>query len=416
VSDERLSPLPASGIPPGAVPVRAYADIIGGRIQVSHYDLATRWLERLVALLPVDPQAVFATHLLLDHIPGLIQEIGKYVASPADEDIASKGMVVDKARELGQLRHQQRASLHQVLREYDLLAEILDQFVIDETRALAGAVTAVESLEVSRRANRAVRVLMQITAQTFIAQYTETITEQADRLDRFNRAVSHELRNVLGTLYFGVELIADPGIAESVPRRTPIVDGLRRNCQRAIKIIRSFERLPRSGILSDSPSEQVVELGELVREVFRQLDEMAAARQVSLRAAGTFPRVYLDSGALELVLINLVSNAIKYSDPDKPERHVEVSVADVDSTVELQVADNGLGIPEGALDRVFERFTRAHADLDPQLGVEGTGLGLSIVEECVKSLGGRIAVQSQEKVGTRFTITVPKKLPPLAVS
>ena len=95
-----------------------YAEAIAERLQSAHYDLATRWLDRLVALLPLDAQTIFASHLLLDHIPGLIQEIGKYVGAPAEEDIAVRAIVVDKARELGQLRHKQQASLHEVMREY----------------------------------------------------------------------------------------------------------------------------------------------------------------------------------------------------------------------------------------------------------------------------------------------------------
>jgi signal transduction histidine kinase len=392
----------------------SYADALGDALQRAHYDLATRWLERLVALLPIDPHSIFSTHQLLDHIPGLIQEIGKYVAAPADEDIAAKAIVLDKARELGQLRHQQQASLHQVLREYDLLGEILEQFVIDETRIFPGGVSAVDVLDVSRRINRAVRVLMQITARTFIAQYTDTITEQATRLDRFNRAVSHELRNVMGTVHFGAQLLENQSVAIDGERRAHIIASIGRNSQRAIKIIRSFERLPRSGIMSDTPSEQLVEVGELVQEVFRQLRDMSDARSVELRAGHDFPTLYLDSGALELILINLVSNAIKYADTNKAARYVVIRGQDRDDCFELVVEDNGLGIPAEAVEKVFERFTRAHAEMDTQLGIDGTGLGLSIVEECVKALGGQIALTSKETEGTTFTILVPKKLPPIA--
>ena len=392
----------------------SYTLAIGEGLQRAHYELATRWLERLLALLPVDAQSVFSSHLLLDHIPGLIQEIGKYTAAPADEDITSKSIVVDKARELGQLRHRQQASVHQVLREYDLLGEILEQFAIDETRAFPGGVTAVESLEVCRRLNRAVRVLMQITATTFVAEYTDTITEQATRLDRFNRAVSHELRNVLGTLQFGAELLGERTVVADEGQRQHIVANVRRNTDRALRIIRSFERLPRSGIMADSPTEQIVDFGELVQEVFRQLREMADGRGVELRAGAEFPTLFVDTGALELVLINLVSNAVKYSDPAKAQKFVAITGQPSDGHYEIRIEDNGIGIPSDAGAKVFERFTRAHAELDEQLGVEGSGLGLSIVEECVRSLGGEIRLESEEGRGTTFTVTIPKKLPPIA--
>jgi two-component system, OmpR family, phosphate regulon sensor histidine kinase PhoR len=166
--------------------------------------------------------------------------------------------------------------------------------------------------------------------------------------------------------------------------------------------------------MADTPSEQVVDVAELLGEVRRQLAEMASARGVELRTSGHFPTLYLDTGALELVLMNLISNAIKYSDTVKTPRFVEVTSRDSDGNYELCVVDNGLGIPAAARATVFERFTRAHAELDEQLGVDGTGLGLSIVDECVRSLGGTIAVESEEGLGTTFRISIPKKLPPVA--
>jgi two-component system OmpR family sensor kinase len=183
-----------------------------------------------------------------------------------------------------------------------------------------------------------------------------------------------------------------------------------------VKIIRSFERLPQSGIVADKPTEQTVEFTELAQEVARQLQEMAEARGVELRIRSELPTLYLDTGALELILINLVSNAIKYSDPAKPTKFVEVGGRSDDGHYEIEVKDNGIGIPADSLGTVFERFTRVHAHLDEDLGINGSGLGLAIVEECVKSLAGQIEIQSEERAGTKFIIQIPKKLPPLKIA
>ena len=389
----------------------SFGRAIGASIQDAHRELAERWLERLVALVPVEPNSVFSTALLLDHIPSLIAEIGKYVSAPADEDIAAKTIVIDKARELGELRHRQQASVHQVLREYDLLAEVIEEFLIEKSRTLARAPQPIECLEVARRVGRAVRVLMQITAVKFVSEYMETITDQAQRLDRFNRAISHELRNVLGTLQFGAALFENGAATENhaeLKRLGPIVG---RNVERAVKIIRSFERLPRTGIVADKPSEQVVQVTELVQEVFRQLQDMSDARGVELRVEASPAALFVDTGALELVLMNLVSNAIKYSDKNKPERFAAVEGENRDGMYVLSVRDNGIGIPGDAASTVFDRFVRAHSHLDDELGVDGTGLGLAIVDECVKSLRGEIRFESQEGAGTTFVLTIPKKLP-----
>jgi signal transduction histidine kinase len=390
----------------------SYCEIVGSRVQAERALLARTWLERLVALIPVEPLAVFPTNELLDHMPRLIEEIGKYVGAPEEEDIAAKTVVIESARELGLLRHRQKASVHQVLREYDLLAEVLHQFVAEETERLNLRPPVQECLDACRRVGRAVRVLMQTTVATFVTEYTETITRQAERLERFNRAVGHELRNVLGTLQFAAALLGNDDKALDASARQRVVATVRRNTERALQIVRSLERLPRTGLSpAEKPTEQVVELRELVGEVLRQLEEMAQARGVELRVTGDFPLLWVDTSRLELVLVNLISNAIKYSDPSKPHRFVEIAGRDGDGVCEIRVIDNGLGIPQDALKTIFERFARAHTHLDEHLGVEGSGLGLAIADECARALGAEITVESQEGVGTSFTVRLPKRAP-----
>jgi signal transduction histidine kinase len=112
-----------------------FAETIAARIHAERYVLATRWLDRLIALIPVGPNEVFATEALLDHIPKLIEQIAKFLAAPENE-IASDTFVIGEARELGELRHEQRASVHQLLREYELLRNILGAFVGEDVGRL----------------------------------------------------------------------------------------------------------------------------------------------------------------------------------------------------------------------------------------------------------------------------------------
>src|ERR671912_1210317 len=100
-----------------------FDEVIAARICEQHHELAARWFERLWALLPVEARDIFPTASLLDHIPALIREIGTYVRQPHDLAIVANTAILDKARELGSLRHDQRASLHQVLREYQMLGD-----------------------------------------------------------------------------------------------------------------------------------------------------------------------------------------------------------------------------------------------------------------------------------------------------
>ena len=121
----------------------------------------------------------------------------------------------------------------------------------------------------------------------------------------------------------------------------------------------------------------------------------------------------MDSARLELVVLNLVSNAIKYCDPDKPERWVEIAADHNDGAYALSVRDNGLGIPDSDQAAIFDRFFRAHSHLDGELGVSGTGLGLAIVAECVRELGASIACHSTPGEGSAFVVQLPNR-PPIA--
>src|SRR5580765_4321425 len=183
-----------------------YASVVSQRVASERLTLAGRWLSRLNELLVVQPNEVFPSNELLDHIPTLIAEIAGYLRAPADEEIAANAGVIDKARELGMLRHDQRASVHQLLREYEILGELLEDFVVEETTRLGLQPTGAESFEVLRRITRAARTLMRTTVDTFVSEYTTTIQERNERINGFNRMASHELRTPIGTLMFAAAM------------------------------------------------------------------------------------------------------------------------------------------------------------------------------------------------------------------
>jgi len=181
-------------------------------------------------------------------------------------------------------------------------------------------------------------------------------------------------------------------------------------------LVENLQRLAQMRDVIDVPSQQRVELTQLAEEVARQLADMAAARKVDLRVAQDLPGLVADPARLELVLLNLVANAVKYSDPAKPQPFVEIVTArraadEVEPTggptCTICVRDNGLGIPDEDQPAIFDRFFRAHAHLDQQLGVSGTGLGLAIVIDCVHAMGGSIRCESRAGDGTSFFVTLP---------
>src|SRR5262249_36700684 len=171
-----------------------FEELLARRMRAEHKALAARWFERLFDMLPVDARSIFPTDSLLDHVPALIVEISEYLRDPAADAIAGNTAILEKARELGALRFQQHASLHQVLREYQILGGVLVTFVQEEIGRMEAAPTATESVALVARLHQAVNVLSQSTVETFVQLYTETIADQTSRLEEFTRMATHEWR------------------------------------------------------------------------------------------------------------------------------------------------------------------------------------------------------------------------------
>jgi signal transduction histidine kinase len=386
-----------------------FSDLIAERMRVEHRALAARWFDRLLDLLPVDAREVFPTESLLDHMPQLILEISRYLSDPEEGAIAANTAILDKARELGALRFSQRASLHQLLREYQLLSAILVTFVQEEIEHLGAKPTPAASVLVITRLHEAVNVLSQSTVESFVTLYTQTIAEQGKRLEQFTRMAAHEWRQPLGALQFGVNLLGEARLDPIRRQRT--LDAVSRSVTHLVELTRKLESVARMHDSGDNAVVQEIPVATVVEEAARQLSEMAAARDVEIRVAESLPTLTVDVGRLELTFVNLLSNAIKYSDAAKPSRYVEVTGAADDGWHRILVRDNGIGIPAEALKTIFKRFTRAHADREDLSHVAGIGLGLAIVDDCVRSIGGVIEVESDEGRGTTFVLRLPLTSP-----
>ncbi len=383
----------------------ATVDHFASRLAADHRILATLWLERLDALLAVEKRDVFPSHQLLDHIPELLREIAAYLRAPADQEIAANTGVMTKAGELGLLRFDQRASVHQLLREYQILSEILESFFAREAAVLGERGDATAAVLVLSRAQQAVRVLQQKTVDAFITRYTDTIARQTSQLRNFSRLVSHEIRQPLSVLQVAARLLMAHGTDAEATR---IVETLERNVVRLAEVAGTLERLARLTRRADTaPNEQQVDLSAVVHDVAGQLSDMAVARGVAFDIESRLPTFAADAGRVELVVVNLLANAIKYCDPSKPARAVRVE-ADWSSThPRVLIRDNGIGIPKSKLDLIFEQFVRVHAHLDDELGAQGLGLGLSIVRESMEAMGGIVSVESVEGEGTTFILEWP---------
>ena len=376
---------------------------IAERMVAAHQTLAAKWLERLNALLPVDANEVFPTDHLLDHIPSLIVEIAEYLRQPRRAEFAANTLVMAKARELGELRYRQKASVHQLLREYRILGAILATFVQEEASRDPARVDPSEAIMLLTALSQAVSILEQTTVETFIGKYTETIERQTTRLENFNRMVSHELRQPIGALQFALKLARTTDDAGEREKYREVAD---RSLSRLNGLIDRLAVISRM-TPADTVQTQRLDVGLVVREVARQLRDMADARGVDIRIVEPFPVVTVDVAALELILINLVSNAIKYAEPAREVRFVEITAEATDVATLLHVGDNGIGIAPERVPFIFDRAYRAHVQRDLELGTFGFGLGLAIVRDCATDQGWTLSVDSREGEGTTFTVRMP---------
>lgn len=249
------------------------------------------------------------------------------------------------------------------------------------------------------RAERAARREAEVaraTAEAHNRAKSELLTE-----------VGHELRSPLQAITGFTELLGTLDLderrrAEALER----IDAAARHVLDLVDDVLDVARLEANAITLDIAD---VDVAHALRDVVDLLEPLAAHRRVRLEARPTDVRVRADSRRLRQILINLVTNGIKYSGPDKSV-WVEATAAG-DGSVVITVRDDGPGIPDGLQDRVFNRFDRlgrtdgGGGRLDE---VEGSGLGLRVVRGLTQAMHGTVSLTSVVGRGTCVSLTLPR--------
>lgn len=223
--------------------------------------------------------------------------------------------------------------------------------------------------------------------------------------------LSHELGNSVGAISASADILRAGELPTSAERPLSIIT---RSTRRIMMLVDDMVMLARLGRPHEQGDAEQVDLASVVRGAAELADPQAAARSIAL-AVSTPERLVVLGVATDLdrMVTNLVSNAIKYSDPDSL---VEVTLCrttddDGDPVVELRVADRGIGISTEDQARLFEEFFRS-ADHAVRRR-PGTGLGLAIVQRVVAGHRGSIAVVSELGAGTTITVLLPAEAAPL---
>ncbi len=399
---------PERSVPSGPDAPSRLALFLAAELRRARTELVRRWLDRIVARVSVDQNDVFPTDELLDHVPILVDGIADYVESNGISD-EGRIPVEAKAMELGALRHAQGFDAYQILKEHEILSGILFTFLGEAlSRAEPADVIPADVALTWRRVAEATDEIRRATMTHFLRVSAEQVRQREERLRRFNRMVSHELKNRIGAIRGASTLLGEPWLEENQRERfLRIISQNGEGLQRVLENLTALSRLD-----GESRQHRNVLLPQAAAEVVRQLRDAAKLAHVDVHIDPEIPTVEVDAAAVELCLANYVSNAIKYADSAKPERTVEISgeliVPSPARPGELivRVRDNGLGVPAASREHLFEQFFRAHA---ATVTAEGTGLGLNIVQETVASLGGRTWAEFPDEGGSVFAFALPSR-------
>jgi two-component system sensor histidine kinase KdpD len=236
--------------------------------------------------------------------------------------------------------------------------------------------------------------LLEKARETELLQVTERL--QRSLLD----SVSHELRTPLVTITGALSALEEDGARLDAETQRSLVSAAREEADRLNRLVAnllSMSRLEADALrllLTDADVE------DLLGAALDALAWRANGREILARIPADLPMVRVDFVLLVQVFVNLLDNAIKYSPPDRP---IIVTASCGDDTVEVAIADQGPGVAQTDLDRIFDKFYR----VQHPGAVSGTGLGLSICRGIVEAHGGRIWAAPTPGGGTTVTLALP---------
>jgi signal transduction histidine kinase len=238
----------------------------------------------------------------------------------------------------------------------------------------------------------------------------EDARDELERMDqaksRFTANIHHELRTPLTLMLAPLEAMRGGDFGEIPATLQRTLGTMQANGLRLLKLINNLLDLAKVESQQLEVTRRAVELGRLVRDVVEGARPMAARKGLALEMEGfeALPVVHVDPDAMEKVLVNLIGNALKFTERGG----ITVGAEAVEEGgVHLEVRDTGIGMPREELGRIFDRF--AQVDASATRTHEGTGIGLSLVQELVALHGGRAWAESDGPGrGTTMHVVLPQ--------
>lgn len=246
-------------------------------------------------------------------------------------------------------------------------------------------------------------------------ELSEHITRSATEIDMIKEMeayrkeyignISHELKTPLFSIQGYIETLKD-GAVENLSIRDKYLDRIGFSVERLINIVNDLDMINRFEAGEIKLNISNFDINELTKEVFGMLDLEAQNRSATLTITSSQPEIMVNADRQKIaqVLINLVSNAIHYT--NRQQAQITVKTAVLKNKVLVEVSDNGMGIKPEVLPRIFERFYRVESSRNRREG--GSGLGLAIVKHILEAHEENISVESEYLEGTKFIFSLEK--------
>jgi PAS domain S-box-containing protein len=231
-----------------------------------------------------------------------------------------------------------------------------------------------------------------------VQERTAELNAANQELEAFNYTVAHDLRAALRNIRGLLSILQEEAMPAMVPEQRDLIDRLSKSAERMTKLLEDLLNLSRLG--KHELERTQVSIDELVRRAIAELTAETQGRQIDWSIA-PLPTLWCDPGLMQQAIINLLSNALKYTRP-RPVAKIEVGQLAINGEAAIYVRDNGIGFSMEQAQKLFTPFHRLH----PERQFEGSGIGLAAIDRIIRRHGGRIWAESKPDEGATFYFTL----------
>jgi signal transduction histidine kinase len=236
-----------------------------------------------------------------------------------------------------------------------------------------------------------------------LKEANEKLSEMDKRKSAFVANVSHEFKNPLAVIKESLALVIDGLVGKITPKQKEMLEGGKRNVERLIRLVTDLLDISKIEAGKVELKREKVDIRALIEEISKTYENEISNKGLILKEdiPEDIGDIWADRDKLTEVIINLLNNAIKYTDKGS----IDIKVTGTMKEIRFEIDDTGHGIAKENLKKVFDKFERITAEKQ-----EGTGLGLPITKDIVELHKGKIWVESEPGKGSKFIFTLPRDL------